>query len=152
MNRSTALATVLAATSLVGAPALAAPESAEPVRLSSALSLDRAEKDGIFLSGGPVAADIRLANGGGGGKMPWLSALLNFFLGGAGYVYNGERVLLGLGLTAGAVGLTYAEYVTSGGNFASPKDPAAFWPIFGSVFVMSTVLAIDAYNEAAELD
>jgi hypothetical protein len=42
-------------------------------------------------------------------KMPWLAALLNFFLMGLGTAYNGRRIPLGLALTVGAVLLTYSS-------------------------------------------
>lgn len=44
------------------------------------------------------------------GKMPWLAALLNFALSGAGYIYNGQNIPLGVGLTLGALGLTWVEF------------------------------------------
>ena len=47
-------------------------------------------------------------------KMPWLAALLNFFLMGLGTAYNGRRIPLGIALTVGAGLLTYVEQNLSG--------------------------------------
>ncbi|MBM3274400.1 MAG: hypothetical protein FJZ00_04565 [Candidatus Sericytochromatia bacterium] len=158
MNRTTALASILSASMVaVAAPAFAAEPARESVLLPAELSLAPADK--FTLATSYNAPDIRLAKGGGDNKIPWLAALLNFFFGGAGYIYNGERMLLGLGLTAGAAGLTYAELLTSGtlsntGSMLSPNPATSqfFWPIFGSVFVMNTVLALDAWQEAEDIN
>lgn len=75
-------------------------------------------------------------------KMPWLAALLNFFLMGLGTAYNGRRVPLGLALTVGAVLLTYVEQ-----NLKSVA-PNLYWVMFGAVFLNNTFLAIDGFSEA----
>ncbi len=74
-------------------------------------------------------------------KNPWIAGGLNFVLGGAGYIYNWQRPVLGAGLTAGAAGLTFVE-LSLGTN--SPL----YLPMFASVFVINTLLAVDAYQEA----
>lgn len=72
-------------------------------------------------------------------KKPWLSAILNFFLMGLGYVYNGRRVPLGAALTVGALLLTYVEQNLTG----------TLWTVmFCAVFLNNTFLAIDGYSEA----
>ena len=75
-------------------------------------------------------------------KNPWIAAVLNFFFMGLGTLYIGRRKLTGLGLTIGALVLTYVEMQL---RTAAP----GLYPImFGAVFVANTVLAIDGYNEA----
>ncbi|HET9908564.1 MAG TPA: hypothetical protein VFQ23_18080 [Anaerolineales bacterium] len=75
-------------------------------------------------------------------KNPWIAAVLNFFFMGLGTLYIGRRKLTGLGLTLGAIALTYVELQL---RAAAP----ALYPImFAAVFVANTVLAIDGYNEA----
>jgi len=79
-------------------------------------------------------------------KRPWLSALLNFFFMGVGYIYNGQRVMLGALFTAGAIGLTYVELSIQ------EIAPAIFWIMFVSVLVVNTAFAIDGYNEAKQIN
>lgn len=83
-------------------------------------------------------------------KSPWLSAILNFFFMGLGYLYIGNRKLLGVALTLCAAGFTYLEqvYIFSDGNKLQAHDPTAFAILFVCVFVANTVLAIDAFQEA----
>lgn len=45
-------------------------------------------------------------------KNPWIASALNFLLPGTGYIYNGQRLPLGFGLTAGALGLTFVGIST----------------------------------------
>jgi len=87
-------------------------------------------------------------------KLPWLSAILNFFFMGLGYVYNGKRKLAGLFLTLAAIGLTYVENIHqfADGNPLSGHDSTAFMVLFASVFAANTGLAIDAYREAKALN
>lgn len=79
-------------------------------------------------------------------KRPWLSALLNFFFMGVGYIYNGQRVMLGALFTAGAIGLTYVELSIQ------EIVPAIYWIMFVSVLVVNTAFAIDGYNEAKQIN
>jgi hypothetical protein len=79
-------------------------------------------------------------------KKPWLAALLNFFLMGAGTAYLGRRLAFGLALTAGAVLLTYVELSVK------PLDATLYWLMFGAVFVMNTFFAVDALREAKEIN
>jgi len=82
-----------------------------------------------------------------GGKMknPWIAAILNFFLAGAGYIYNGKRSSLGVALTLGALILTYVELQLQ------TAAPALFPLMFGAVFLINTFLAIDGYQEAKHI-
>jgi hypothetical protein len=75
-------------------------------------------------------------------KNPWIAAVLNFFFMGLGTLYIGRRKLTGLGLTLGAIALTYVELQLQS------AAPALYPIMFVAVFVANTVLAIDGYNEA----
>ena len=75
-------------------------------------------------------------------KTPWLAAVLNFFLMGAGTLYNGRRVPLGAALTVGAILLTYVEMSLQ------TAAPNLYWVMFGAVFLMNCFFAYDGYNEA----
>ena len=75
-------------------------------------------------------------------KNPWIAAALNFFFMGLGTLYIGRRKLTGLGLTLGAIVLTYVELQLQ------TAAPTLYPLMFGAVFVANTVLAIDGYNEA----
>lgn len=87
-------------------------------------------------------------------KKAWLSAILNFFFMGLGYLYNGKRLLVGLLLTAAAGGLTYVEqfHTFADGNNLQGHDSMAFSVMFVCVLVLNTGLAIDAYNEAKQIN
>jgi uncharacterized membrane protein len=79
-------------------------------------------------------------------KIPWLAALLNFLLMGAGTLYNGRRAPLGAALTVGAVLLTYVEMSLQTTN-------RTLWAImFCAVFLNNTFLAIDGYQEAQSIN
>ena len=75
-------------------------------------------------------------------KKAWLSALLNFVLLGAGYIYNGRRVYLGVGLTLAAILATWVEMQIK------VQAPALYWYAFAQIFIMAVVLAVDGYKEA----
>jgi len=75
-------------------------------------------------------------------KNPWIAAVLNFFFMGLGTLYIGRRKLTGLGLTLGAIALTYVELQLQ------TAAPVLYPIMFAAVFVANTVLAIDGYNEA----
>jgi len=88
---------------------------------------------------------ISLPNFGGNMKNPWIAAILNFFFAGAGYIYNGKRTGLGIGLTIGAFVLTYVELQLQ------TAAPDLFPLMFGAVFLINTFLAKDGYQEAQML-
>ena len=79
-------------------------------------------------------------------KKPWIAAIGNFFFMGLGTLYNGRRILTGIGLTIGAIVLTYVELQIQS------LDSTLYWLMFGAVFVVNTVLAIDGYNEAQQIN
>jgi uncharacterized membrane protein len=75
-------------------------------------------------------------------KNPWIAAILNFFLMGAGTLYNGRRKAVGLALTVGAILLTYVEL-----NLQT-TEPTLWAIMFAAIFIVNTVLAYDGYTEA----
>ncbi len=75
-------------------------------------------------------------------KRPLISALLNFFFMGPGYIYNGRKIFLGILFTIGAIGLTYVELAIK------ETLPMYYWIMFASVLIVNTSFAIDAYKEA----
>lgn len=79
-------------------------------------------------------------------KKTWLAAVLNFFFVGAGYIYNGKRLPLGIGLTLGGFGLTYVEFGIQ------PLDITLYGIMFASVLLANTFLAIDAFKEAKSIN
>ncbi len=86
-------------------------------------------------------------------KRPWLAAGLNWFLPGAGYIYNGQRPALGATFLVGAVGLTVVEQSHAFfGEGLKTYDPKLFNLMFASVLVMNTGFAIDAFREAKQLN
>jgi len=108
----------------------------------------------------PVAAvssssDFELVKAGGGKqKRPWLAAGLNWFIPGAGYMYNGKKpAYVTVPMMAGAAGLTYVEnfHQFEGGTLRE-VDSTAFAVTFGSVLVLNTGLAIDAFREARSIN
>ncbi len=70
----------------------------------------------------------------------YVATLLNFFFPGAGYLALGHKTPLALAWLVGVFGLTY---VALGLQTAAP---AYYWPMFVSVLVMNTALAIAAYQ------
>jgi hypothetical protein len=79
-------------------------------------------------------------------KNAWLAAILNFFLFGAGTIYVGRRVAVGLLLTLGGTSAQVVEI------FVSPAFKNAIpaqWPfLLGGLVVLKIGLAIDAFREA----
>lgn len=87
-------------------------------------------------------------------KSPLLAAGLNWFLPGAGYLYNNEKPLyVSLPMIAGAAGLTYVEQIhTFEDGTLKEQDPTAFNIMFASVLVLNTGAAIDAWQEAKSIN
>src|SRR5258706_5940213 len=68
---------------------------------------------------------LRRGNPGDMKKNPWVAAILNFFLFGAGTLYNGRRMLVGLLLTLGGNAAQLVEIsVSPAGSTAIPSH----WP------------------------
>jgi uncharacterized membrane protein len=78
-------------------------------------------------------------------KNPWIAAVLNFLLMGAGTLYNGRRKAVGLALPVGAAMLTYVEL-----NLQTAA-PHLFPIMFAAVFLVNTLLACDGYAEAKSI-
>ena len=86
-------------------------------------------------------------------RSPLLAAGLNWVLPGTGYIYNGERPVLGATLAVGAVGLTVVEQSHAFfGEGLKTYDPMLFNLMFASVLVMNTGLAVDAFSEARAIN
>ncbi len=79
-------------------------------------------------------------------KKPWIAAVLNFFFMGPGTFYNGRRKAVGVGLTIGALVLTWVEFQL---RVAAPE----LYPImFGAVFFMNIFFAYDGFTEAKAIN
>lgn len=78
-------------------------------------------------------------------KNPWIAAILNFFFMGLGYIYNGKRVLLGIGFTIGAIAYTYVELQIK------EVDMTLYGIMFAATMLINTCFAIDGYREAKEM-
>jgi hypothetical protein len=77
-------------------------------------------------------------------KKPWLAAVLNLFLFGGGYIYNGKRKGLGIGLTLAIPFLRYGEI-----NIYLTNLVTGYWTImFIGLTIIQLTLAWDAYQEA----
>lgn len=79
-------------------------------------------------------------------KNPWIAAILNFFLLGPGYIYNGKRKMLGIGFTLSAIFATWVEFQIK--EMAPELYPYAF----GQFFLMAALFAYDGFREAKELN
>ena len=63
-------------------------------------------------------------------KNPWIAAIGNFFFMGLGTLYIGKRRALGLGLTIGALVLSWLEFQVKA------AAPSLYPIMFGTVFFM----------------
>ncbi len=79
-------------------------------------------------------------------KNPWIAAVLNFFLIGPGTFYNGRRRAVGVGLTIGALLLTWVEFQVRA------AAPSLYPILFGTVFWMNLFFAYDGYTEAKRIN
>jgi hypothetical protein len=77
---------------------------------------------------------------------PWIPALLNFFIWGGGYIYNGKRKTFGAGLIAVAI-LEHSPLLVLGLNFVLSYPYYLY--LLGHLLI-STLFAYDAYNEARD--
>lgn len=77
---------------------------------------------------------------------PWIPALLNFFLLGAGYIYNRKRTSFGVALTIVAVFATFVEITI----WRSASD--VFMLAFAEFFLLGIIFAVDGFNEAREIN
>lgn len=75
-------------------------------------------------------------------KNKWIAAILNFFLLGLGTIYNGKRIIYGIGMTIAAILATYVEI-----NLQTTA-PNLFPISFISFFIIGTMCAVDGFIEA----
>jgi hypothetical protein len=75
---------------------------------------------------------------------PIAAALTNWFLPGLGYLILGKKIPLAIAWMVALVGLTYVEF---GIKVAAPEY---YLPMFGSVLLMNTAFAVDAWMTAKE--
>lgn len=79
-------------------------------------------------------------------KNPWVAAILNFLIPGAGYLYIKKRKIFSLGLIAALLILLFADFTTDYQYF-SLSDP--FYSIAGVIIMLA--FAYDAYEEAKSI-
>ena len=77
---------------------------------------------------------------------PWVAALANFFLPGAGYLIAGVKRGLAVLWLVGVVGLTYVEFGIQ------ESEPTLYSIMFASVLVMNVAFAVDVYQLAREAE
>lgn len=81
-------------------------------------------------------------------KKPWIAALLNLFLFGGGYLYNGKRKTLGLALIMAWILIRWGEIAIYLTNLVFDK-----WLIlFSGLVILMVSLAADAYKEAKAIN
>jgi hypothetical protein len=81
-------------------------------------------------------------------KNPWIAAILNLFLFGGGYLYNGKRKGLGVALIIAWVVIRYGEISIFLTNLVFDK-----WIVlFLGLVVLMFSLAADAYSEAKQIN
>jgi hypothetical protein len=80
-------------------------------------------------------------------KNATLAAVLNFFLFGGGYLYNGKRKGLGLLLTIGVVLIRVGEIPI----FLSGQNRNNWYLLMAGLACLQVALAMDAYREAKEI-
>jgi hypothetical protein len=81
-------------------------------------------------------------------KNPWIAALLNLFLFGGGYIYNGKRKGLGIALVLAWILIRWGEISIYLTNLVFEK-----WLIlFVGLVVLMFSLATDAYREARAIN
>jgi hypothetical protein len=81
-------------------------------------------------------------------KNPWIAAILNLFLFGGGYLYNGKRKGLGIALILAWVVIRYGEISIFLTNLVFDK-----WIVlFLGLVVLMFSLAADAYSEAKQIN
>jgi hypothetical protein len=77
-------------------------------------------------------------------KNPWIAAILNLFLFGGGYIYNGKRKGLGIALILAWILIRYSEITIYLTNLVFCK----WLVLFSGLVVLMFSLATDAYKEA----
>jgi len=81
-------------------------------------------------------------------KNPWVAAFLNLFLFGGGYIYNGQRVGVGLALVLAVVLIRWGEITIYLTGLVTDK-----WLfLMAGLVIMQFSLAADAYQEAKNIN
>lgn len=81
-------------------------------------------------------------------KNPWIAAILNFFLFGGGYVYNGKRRALGFSLLLGWPLLRFGEI-----NIYLTGLVTNYWIVmFCGLIFIQIGLAVDGFREAKSVN
>jgi hypothetical protein len=80
-------------------------------------------------------------------KKPWLAALLNFFLYGAGYVYLGKKKGFGLALILAWILVRIGEIAI----YLTGLVFERWLVLFAGLFVFMLIFAYDGYQEAKNM-
>jgi hypothetical protein len=81
-------------------------------------------------------------------KKPWIAAILNLLFFGAGYIYNGKRVWLGVAMIVSWILIRIGEISIYLTDLVFHK-----WLIlFIGIVVMQLSLTVDAYREAKSIN
>jgi len=81
-------------------------------------------------------------------KNPWIAAILNLFLFGGGYLYNGKRKALGIALILAWILIRWGEITIFLTNLVFEK----WLVLFVGLIVLMVSLAADAYSEAKTIN
>ena len=79
-------------------------------------------------------------------KYPWVAAVLNFFIPGAGYLYIGKRKIFSYILLAGTI-IAFSLGFVSG--YKKEQNPVP-WIYFLAGFAYNTAFGYDAFQESKE--
>ncbi len=85
-------------------------------------------------------------------KNEYIAGVLNFFLLGPGYIYNGKRRILGIFLTLGAILATYVEFQLQGLLDESNGNSTLYKILFAGFFLLAVGTAYDGFKEAKEIN
>ena len=81
-------------------------------------------------------------------KNPWIAALLNLFLFGGGYIYNGKRIALGCALVAGLLLIRGGEIPIYLTHLVTGK----WLVLMAGLVTVQFSLASDAFREAKAIN
>jgi hypothetical protein len=81
-------------------------------------------------------------------KNPWVAAILNMFLFGGGYIYNGKRVGLGYALVLAVLLIRFGEISI----FLTYLVTEKWLALMAGLVVLQFSLATDAYMEAKSIN
>ncbi len=81
-------------------------------------------------------------------KKPWVSAILNFFLYGAGYLYNGKKKGFGVMLILAWIVLRTADILF----FLNGTDQNTWFILMAGLALLQIIFAYDGYQEARSIN